>query len=42
MELILNVKGARARRILQGMITKELIIRKGQGRSTYYVENIKN
>lgn len=36
-ENILNVKDSRARKILEKMIKNEVLLKKGQGRSTYYV-----
>ena len=36
-ENILNVKDSRARKILEKMIKNEVLLKRGQGRSTYYV-----
>ena len=36
-EGILNVKDSRARKILEKMIENEILLKQGQGRSTYYI-----
>jgi len=36
-EKLLNVKQARARQILKKMVQKQLIVRHGNGKNTYYV-----
>lgn len=36
LEKLLNVRSARARRILKGMVDKNLVERKGKGKNTFY------